>query len=100
VRPEEQVSRRIRVRGLAVLAAWIFGLWGALVSCKGLYDLFWGVPEANAYSPQPWGFVTREAWLRYGGFELSYGICCLALAWYLVRYSRFLPESIERETAG
>ena len=89
-------SERVRIRGLAVIAAWIFGLWGAVVAPKGVYDLLWGAPEANRYAPEPWAFVSREAWLRYGGFELAYGLACLALAWYLVRFSRFLPETVER----
>lgn len=82
------------------MAAWIFGLWGAVIAPKGLYDLFWGAPEANLYAPAPWAFVTREQWLRYGGFELAYGLCCIALAYFAYRYSRFLPETIVREGGG
>lgn len=90
---------RVKVRGLGRLAAAIFGGWGALTLLKGLYDLFVGEPEANLYSPEPWMFVTREAWLRYGGFELAYGIACVALGWAALRCSRFLPETVERERA-
>ncbi|MFH1725479.1 MAG: hypothetical protein ABII00_12790 [Elusimicrobiota bacterium] len=90
-------TRKVKVRGLAVISAGIFGVWGAPVAVKGVYDLLWGQPEANLYAPAPWEFVTREQWLRYGGFELTYGLCCLALAWFLLRYSRFLPEAVSRE---
>lgn len=55
-----------------------------------------GEPEANLYSPVKWQFVTREQWLRYSGFELTYGLACLGLAVLLWRYSRFLPEWIQR----
>ena len=89
-------SEKIKVRGLAWISAFLLGLWGAIVAPKGLFDLFVGEPEANLYAPEPWAFVTREQWLRYGGFELVYGLSCLALAWALWRYSRFLPETRDR----
>ena len=63
---------------------------------KSLYDLFWGEPEANLYSPTPWAFVTRVQWLRYAGFELTYGLAAGALAVFLFRYSRFVPETLRR----
>ncbi|MFA6002958.1 MAG: hypothetical protein WC881_02715 [Elusimicrobiota bacterium] len=86
----------VKVRGLAWICAGVLGLWGAIVALKAVYDLFWGEPEANLYAPQKWAFVTRAEWLRYGGFELAYGAALLALAWYIYRYSRFLPESVQR----
>ncbi|MBI5624570.1 MAG: hypothetical protein HY924_12395 [Elusimicrobia bacterium] len=94
---EPPVTERIKIRGLGRLAAAIFIGWGGLTALKGLYDLFIGEPEANLYAPAPWAFVTREAWLRYGGFELAYGLACLALGWAVLRYLRFLPETVERE---
>lgn len=87
---------KIKLRGLPRIAGAILGGFGALVSCKALYDLFAGEPEANLYSPQKWQFVTQEQWLRYGGFELAYGLACVGLAVLLWRYSRFLPEFVER----
>lgn len=89
-------KEKVRVRGLAQIAAGIFGLWGALASGKGCFDLLWGTPEANLYAPAPWAFVSREQWLRYGGFELIYGLVCLGVAWTLVSYARLLPPFIER----
>ena len=89
-------TERIKIRGLARISGVLFGLWGLVVAPKGVYDLLGGEPEANLYAPQPWAFVTREQWLRYGGFELAYGLACLALAAFLWKYSRFLPEHIER----
>ena len=84
------------MRGLAHISAWVFLVWGALVASKAFYDLFLGEPEANRYAPQKWAFVTQEQWLRYAGFELAYGLCCLFLAYAIFRYSRFLPDVLER----
>lgn len=92
-------SRKVKISGLARLAAGLFAVWGALVAPKGLYDLFIGQPEANLYSAQPWQFVTQEQWRRYAAFEVLYGAACLALAVFLARYSRFLPEWVERPGA-
>ena len=86
----------IKIRGLARLAAAIFAGWGGLVSFKGLYDLFWGEPEANLYAPVKWAFVTEPQWMRWAGFELTYGLACIGLAWYCVRWARSLPETIQR----
>lgn len=91
------MTEKVAVRGLARLAGWIFLSWGGLMAWKGLYDLFWGAPEANFYAPTPWAFVTRAQWLRWGGFELAYGLSCLALGWAARRYAQRLPEFILRE---
>lgn len=88
--------RKVKIRGLARLAAGLFAVWGGLVAPKGLYDLLVGQPEANLYSPQPWQFVTLAQWHRYAAFELLYGAACLGLAVCLARYARFLPEWVER----
>ncbi len=90
-------AQSIYIRPLAHLARNIFGAWGFIVVIKALYDLFWGTPEANLYSAKPWQFVTLEQWTRYAGFELSYGLSCLALAWIISRYARFLPETFRRQ---
>lgn len=87
---------KIKIRGLALIASRVFAVWGGIVGLKALYDLFVGEPEANLYSPEKWQFVTREQWLRYGGFELAYGLSLLALALFLRRYGAFLPEHVER----
>jgi len=89
-------KEKVKIRGLARIAAAVFAVWGAVVSSKAFYDLFAGEPEANLYAPRKWAFVTRAEWLRYGGFELSYGLALLALAWFMLKYSRFLPEVKER----
>ncbi len=89
-------TEKIKIKGLPRIASAILGVWGVAVAAKAFYDLFAGEPEANIYSAQKWQFVTQEQWLRYGGFELAYGLACLLLAWGLWRYSRFLPEWIER----
>lgn len=94
------MKEKVAVRGLAVLAAWIFAAWGVVMSAKGLWDSFLGQPEANKFSPEPWGFVTREQWFRYAGFELCYGLACLGLAAALRAFGRRLPEWKERPVTG
>ena len=86
----------IKIRGLARLAGGIFAWWGGLAAFKGVYDLLGGEPEANQYAPQAWAFVTRAQWGRFALFELVYGLSCLALAWYCLRWSRRLPEAVQR----
>ena len=86
----------IKIRGLARLTAAIFAGWGGLAAFKGVYDLLGGEPEANLYAPQAWAFITRAQWSRFALFELVYGLSCVALAWYCVRWSRGLPETVLR----
>jgi hypothetical protein len=87
----------IKIRGLARLAAAIFAGWGGLAASKGVYDLLGGEPEANLYAPSPWAFITRAEWTRFAAFELVYGLSCVALAWFCLRWSRRLPETVERK---
>ena len=91
------MTEKIKIRGLARLAAWIFGSWGGVVALKALYDLFVGEPEANLFAPHKWAFVTQEQWLRYGGFELAYGLALLGLAFFAAKFSRLLPEVVTRD---
>ncbi|MBI2787952.1 MAG: hypothetical protein HYX59_04660 [Elusimicrobia bacterium] len=86
----------IKIRGLARLATAIFAGWGGLAALKGAYDLLGGEPEANLYAPKAWAFVSRAQWARFSLFELVYGLACLALAWYCLRWSRRLPETVRR----
>ena len=86
----------IKIRGLARLAAAIFAGWGGLAAAKGTFDLMGGEPEANRYAPAAWAFVTRAQWGRFARFELVYGLACLGLSWYCLRWSRRLPKMISR----
>lgn len=86
----------IKIRGLARLAAAIFAGWGGLAAVQGAYNLLGGEPEANRYAPKAWAFVTRAQWGRYAAFEMVYGLSCIALAWYCARWSRRLPQTIQR----
>ena len=89
---------KIKVRALLHISAALFALWGVFVVAKGFSDRFLGgEPEANRYAPAPWAFVTQEQWARYGSFELVYGLACVGLAVLLVRYARFLPETVSRQ---
>src|SRR4051812_18715695 len=93
-------TEKVAVRGLAFLAAWIFLAWGGLVCLKGLYDLVWGQPEANFYSPRPWDFVTRPQWARWSAFEAVYGLACAGLGWAARTYAGRLPEWVAREKSS
>jgi hypothetical protein len=92
----ESIRETVKIRGLARLTAAIFAGWGGLVCLKGAWDLLGGEPEANLYAPLKWAFVTEAQWLRYAGFELAYGLACVGLAWYCLRWARRLPETVER----
>ncbi len=86
-------TETVYIAPLARLTASIFAVWGVLIALKALYDLFWGTPEANLYSAHPWQFISLPQWIRYAGFELSYGIACVFLAMGIRAYSKFLPET-------
>jgi hypothetical protein len=89
-------TEKVYIAPLARLAAWIFSVWGILIILKAFYDLFLGEPEANLYSARPWQFVSLPQWMRYSGFELSYGAACLALAAGIRAYSKLLPKTLNR----
>lgn len=87
---------KIKIRGLVQGGGVLLGLWGVVVALKGAYDLAWGEPEANFFSPRPWEFITRERWLNWAGFEVIYGAACVGLALLAWRYAAFVPAVIER----
>ena len=88
--------QKVAIAGLGRLAAWIFWVWGAVVLGKGFFDCFLGEPEANLFSVVPWTIVTREQWLRYGGFEIVFGVACLGMGFVLRAYAQRLPLWVER----
>lgn len=88
---------KLKVRGLVVCASWIFAVWGILVSIKGFWDVFFGEPESNYYSQVKWEFVSQQQWLTWSGFEITYGIACISIAYLLRKYSAKLPYFIERK---
>ena len=90
-------KEKIKIRGLVCFSGWIFLAWGTLVFVKGFWDVFWGEPEANLYSLSKWEFISKEQWLTWSGFEIFYGIVCISIWRILIKYSRRLPEYIERE---
>lgn len=94
---ETNRTQKIKIRGLARIAGWIFVLWGGLLGFLGLYHAFWGEPEANLYSSQPWQFVTQEQWLRWSGFEMTYGLACIGIGVVLWELAKRMPEWITRE---
>ncbi|MFH1380286.1 MAG: hypothetical protein ABII23_08420 [bacterium] len=85
-------QEKILIRGLVRCAGWIFLIWGVVVVLKGMFDSFFGEPEANYFSPAKWDFVSKEQWLRFAGFEIFYGIACVTTAYLLRRYAARMPE--------
>ncbi len=90
------MEEKIKIRGLARIPGWIFILWGSLIALTGLYHAFFGEPEANYYSPEKWDFVTQEQWLRWSGFEFTYGLACIGIGLLCWEYAKRLPEWISR----
>ena len=88
--------KKIKIRGLVICSGWIFVVWGFVVSIKGFWDVFVGEPEANLYSPNKWEFISKKQWLTWSGFEITYGLACIAIAYVLWNYAKRLPEYIER----
>ena len=86
--------KKIKIQGLAVIACWIFLVWGALITIKGFWDVFLGEPEANYYSPNKWDFISQKQWLTWSGFEITFGLACAGIAYLLWKYSRHLPKYI------
>lgn len=75
----------------------MFLAWGGVVMCKGFWDAFIGEPEANLFSPAPWQFVTRQQWLTWSGFEITYGLACIGIALLLRAYAPRVPLIITTE---
>jgi hypothetical protein len=71
----------------------VFKIWGAVAALKGIYDLVSGAPEANMFSAEKWQFVTYEQWLRWGGFELTYGLFCAAFGYLLFAVAAAVKKS-------
>lgn len=86
-------ERPSAARNLALLASWVFFVWGAGAALKGLWDAFLGAPEARFFSAKPWDFVTRDQWFRFAGFELTYGLACVALGAACRAYARRFAAS-------
>lgn len=91
-----QKQEKVLIRGLVRAAGWIFLIWGSVVSLKGLWDAFFGEPEANYYSREKWEFVTQEQWIRYASFEVVYGLACLGITLLLWKYASYMKEYYTR----
>ena len=89
------MMKKLKFRGLFVAAGWMFVLWGGIVMVKGFYDLLIGEPEANYFSPRPWDFVTRSQWANWAGFEVTYGLTCVGVAYLLWKFAPRVPEYME-----
>lgn len=68
---------KAELRGLLHIAGWTLIGWGSLAALLGIGHAFFGEPEANYFSPEKWQFVTQEQWLRWSGFEVTYGLACI-----------------------
>ena len=85
-------SGRPSSASLALLAAWVFS-FGARGGLKGLWDAFWARWKPVSFPPNPGIFVTRDQWFRFAGFELTYGLACVALGAACRAYARRFAAS-------
>lgn len=90
------LQEKIKIRGLARIAGWIALVWGTGFGILGLFHAFIGEPEANAYSLDKWQFVSQEQWLRWSGFEITYGLACMGLGLLCWEYAKRLPDWVSR----
>jgi hypothetical protein len=88
--------KNVKVRGLVSISGWLFVSWGGIVALKGIFDSFWGEPEANFYSVSKWEFISQKQWLNWSGFEITYGLCCIGISLLLFNYAKRLPEFVKR----
>jgi hypothetical protein len=88
---------KIKIRGLFRIAGWILVGWGSGMSFLGLVHAFFGEPEANIYSLEKWQFVTQEQWLRWSGFEMTYGLACIGIALVVWELAKRFPETVLQE---
>ena len=93
------LQEKIKVRGLARIAGWVALIWGLGFGLIGLFHAFLGEPEANAYSLEKWQFVSQQQWLRWSGFEITYGLACMTLGLLCWEYAKRLPDWITRPKA-
>lgn len=89
-------TEKVKIRGLVRIAGWILICWGAFISLIGLFDAFFGEPEANYYSLTRWEFVTQEQWLKWSGFEMAYGLACVGLGLLCWEFAKRVPDWISR----
>ncbi len=86
---KENKIEKIKIRGLVCQSGWIFFIWGIIVAIKGLLDAFILNPESE--------FVSLDEWLKYAGFELTYGLACLGVGILLFKFSPRVKEYIVRD---
>ncbi|MCX5777668.1 MAG: hypothetical protein NTU66_00350 [Elusimicrobia bacterium] len=91
------VMIKIKIRGLVRTAGWLFFIWGVTVAAKGFFDIFFGEPEANYYSPHPWEFITRAQWHTWSVFEVMYGLACILITYAVWKYAAYVPEQVTKE---
>lgn len=92
-------TEKVAVAGLCRMAARILGSVGVLAGLKGAWDLTFGEPEAQFFSAVPWAIVSKAAWLRFGLFEVAFGLACLGLGRAVWIFSRRLPEFKDRSVS-
>ncbi|OGS33510.1 MAG: hypothetical protein A2474_08750 [Elusimicrobia bacterium RIFOXYC2_FULL_34_12] len=80
--------QKIKYRTVFKSSGWIFAVWGVIVTLKGLYDAFLGLPESE--------FVPIAKWSKYSGFEVVFGLACVFVGLLIFEISKRIPEIIER----
>ncbi len=69
------------IRGLVKLAGWAFYGWGVLVTIFGFLRLL-GVNKPDSE------FVTAADWLRFGVFQITYGMVCVGVGYLLFLFMK------------
>jgi len=89
--------KKVKVRWLFKFSSWLFIIIGTIILIDGILDSFILEPEANKFSLSKWEFITFEEWLNFARFEMIYGLSCIILGLYTLKFSRKLPSYIIKE---
>lgn len=81
--------REVKLRAVVRTGGWIFIIWGIIVVIKGILDAFILEPESE--------FIALKDWIRYSGFEITYGVVCILFGLVILEFSKRVKEKIKRK---
>jgi hypothetical protein len=91
------MRKKIKIRWLFKFSSWLFIILGIIILIDGILDSFFLEPEANKFSLSRWEFITLEEWTNFARFEMIYGLSCIILGLYILKFSHKLPIYIIKE---